>query len=64
MATFQYQAVVKSDAGEEHFERGYVVAPSRTEAEEKLKANRLELRKLEQIRGVKGLIKAFSADIK
>ena len=33
MATFKYEAVVKSEAGEEHFERGYVVATSRAAAE-------------------------------
>lgn len=64
MATFEYEAVVKTDAGEDHFERGYVVAPSRTAAEQKLKDHQLEQRKLHQITGIRGLVKAFSADIK
>jgi len=64
MATFKYEAVVKSDAGEDNFEQGYVVAPSRAAAEQKIKANQLEPRRLHQITGIRGLLKAFSADIK
>ena len=64
MATFKYEAVVKSEAGEENFEQGYVVAPSRAAAEEKIQAHQLEPRKLHQITGIKGFVKAFAADIK
>jgi len=64
MATYRYEAVVTSDAGEEHFERGFVVAPSRAAAEQKIKTQQLEPRKLEQITGIKGFLKALTADIK
>jgi hypothetical protein len=64
MATFKYEAVVKSDAGEDNFERGYVVASSRAAAEQKIKSHQLEPRRLYQITGIRGLFKAFSADIK
>jgi len=64
MATFKYEAVVKSEAGEEHFERGYVVASSRAAAEQKIQANQLEPRRLHQLSGIKGFVKAFAADIK
>ncbi len=64
MATFKYEAVVKSDAGEDNLELGYVVASSRAAAEQKIKAHQLEPRRLLQITGIRGLLKALSADIK
>ena len=64
MATYEYEAIVKSEAGEDHFERGYVVAPSRTMAEQKLKAQQLEPRKVKPVTGIRGLFKAFTADIR
>ena len=64
MATFKYEAVVKSEAGEEHFERGYVVATSRAAAEQKIQARQLEPRRLHQLTGIRGFVKALAADIK
>jgi coenzyme F420-reducing hydrogenase delta subunit len=64
MATFEYEAVMKSETGEEHFERGCLVASSRTAAEQKLKELQLEPRRLHQITGLKGLLKSLTADIK
>jgi type II secretory pathway component PulF len=64
MATFRYEAIVRSEAGEDHFERGFVVAPTRAAAESKLKAQQLEPRKVDPVPGIKGLFKAFTADIR
>jgi type II secretory pathway component PulF len=64
MATFKYEAILRSEAGEDHFESGFVVAPSRTAAEEKLKAQQLEPRKVQAVPGIKGVLKAFTADIR
>jgi len=64
MATFKYEAVVKSEAGEEHFERGYVVATSRAAAEQKIQDRQLEPRRLHQLTGIKGFVKALAADIR
>ena len=67
MPTFEYEATVKSsDAtnGEEVTERGTVVAPTKTSAEEKLKQLGLIPVKLTALRGLKGLIKSFTADVK
>jgi type II secretory pathway component PulF len=64
MATFEYEAILRSEAGEDHFERGFVVAPSLAAAEQKLKSQQLEPRRVQPVPGLKGLIKAFTADIR
>lgn len=67
MPAFEYEATVKlSNAanGEEFTERGTGVAPTKTSAEEKLKELGLVPVKLTALRGLKGLIKSFIADVK
>ncbi len=64
MPTFDYEATVKSNSGEEVTEWGTVVAPTQTEAEEKLKQLGLVPVNLRVLKGIKSLIKSFTADVK
>jgi len=64
MSTFEYEAIVKSNSGEEVTEWGTVVAPSQTDAEEKLKQLGLMPAKMKALKGIKSLLKSFTADVK
>jgi len=64
MSTFEYEATVKSSNGEEVTEWGTVVAPSQSQAEEKLKQLGLVPVRMKVLRGIKSLVKSFTADVK
>ena len=64
MPTFEYEATVKSNGGEEVTEWGTVVAPSQTTAEDKLKQLGLVPIKMKVLKGIKSLLKSFTADVK
>ena len=64
MPTFEYEATVKSNSGEEVTEWGTVVAPSQTAAEDKLKQLGLVPTNMKVLRGIKSLLKSFTADVK
>ena len=64
MPTFEYEATVKSNSGEEVTEWGTVVAPSQTTAEDKLKQLGLVPVNMKVLKGIKSLFKSFTADVK
>jgi len=64
MATFEFQARVKAERDEEFTEWGTVVAPTRSQAEEKIVARGLVPITVRQLTGLKALFRGLKADIK
>jgi len=64
MATFEYEAVVKSSGDEQVTEQGVVVAETRVAAEEKLKQRGLTPANVKRLGGLKAFIKSFTANVK
>lgn len=64
MATFEYHAIRAEDGEEKSFVGGVLIAKSREEAKEKLRARGLKATMLKKARGIMALVKWFDADIR